>query len=275
MSPALLWRLAGSTTAWLTLLAPPLALAAWLAGHRALPFVALGAVLAPFVFARVMQSLRGDHTPARRRWMNALGLGAVLLPLVVGASLGSFALSIAERPVPPRALGLAVLALWLLLALHARRAASHVHDVSFELTLPGLSRPVRLVQLSDVHVGSRDDAFLERVVEQARGHAPELVVITGDLVDESRVGAADLTALARFDCPVYLSIGNHERYVNLPAVLRAIAGHGVRVLRDEAAVHGPLRLIGIDDRDRPDALPDVLERLGEDSARTDVLARRS
>lgn len=251
---------------WLTLLAPPLALVAWLAGHPALPAVALGAVAAPFVFARLMRTLRGERTRARHRWMLALGLGAVLLPVVVGGALLALVL-----PIGTRALGLGALASWIVLALHARHRAERIDDVSLELALPGLARAVRLVQLSDVHVGSRDGAFLERVVEQARAHAPELVVITGDLLDESRVGVTDLAALARFECPVYLAIGNHERYVDLDAALAAIRRHGVRVLRDEAVEHGPLRLIGIDDRDRPDALPGVLERLGSDPASVDVL----
>ena len=266
MRPATLFRLAGAATAWLTLLAPPLALLSWLASRPALPAVVLGLLAAPFVFARLMASLRGNRRRSRRRWMIALGLGAVLLPIVVGAALVGLV-----APLEPRALGLASLVLWVALALHARRRAERVHDVAFALPLPGLARPVRLVQLSDVHVGSRDGAFLERVVEQARGHDPEFVVITGDLLDESRVGVDDLAALARFDCPVYLAIGNHERYVDLEAALRAVRHHGVRVLRDEATLHGPLRLIGLDDRDRPDALPALLERLGDAPNHVDVL----
>ena len=266
MNRALPFLLAGGVTAWLTLIAPPLALLSWLAGRAALPAVLLGAVAAPFAFAALMASLRGNRKRARHRWMLALGLGAVLLPVVVGVAVLGLAL-----PLGPRALGALALALWIALAVHARGRARRVVDVPLELALPGLGRPLRMVQLSDVHVGSRDAAFLERVVDQARGHDPELVVITGDLLDESRVGADDLATLARFECPVYLAIGNHERYVDLDAALAAIRRHGVRVLRDETATHGPLRLIGLDDRDRPDALPGLLARLGDDPDRVDVL----
>ena len=264
MNAALAWRLVTALTAWLTLLAPPLALLAWLAGLPAWPFALGSLALAPLVAARVVRALRGNRTRTRRRWMIAFGLGAVLLPIVaVGALL--------RLGLEPRTVGLLALALWIALALHARRRAERVLDVPLRLALPGLSRPIRLVQLSDVHIGSRGRDFLERVVAQARAHDPELVVVTGDLVDESRVGADDLAALARFDCPVFLAIGNHERYVDLAAAIAAVETHGVRVLRDETAVHGPLRLIGIDDRDRPDALPGVLARLGRDPERRDVL----
>ena len=257
MNATLPWRLAGAASAWLTLLAPPLALLAWLAGRDAWPFVLGSLLVAPLLFDRVMAALRGNRTRTRRLWMNAFGLGAVLLPLAVAGA-------VARLFLPPFTVGLAVLLAWIALALHARRRARHVRDVPLTLRLPGLARAVRMVQLSDVHVGSRDGAFLERVVAQARGHAPELVVITGDLLDESRVGAQELAALARFDCPVFACLGNHERYVDLPAAIAAIESHGVHVLRDEATMHGPLRLIGVDDRDRPDALPALLARLVPD-----------
>jgi len=267
VSPVLLQRLAGSTFAWLTLLAPPLALLSWLlAGRSAIAPLLIAVALAPSVFGRFMSALRGDRTRSRHRWMAAFGLGAVLLPIVaLAAIIGSL------LPIGYRSLGVGVLAAWIGIAWHARRAAVRVHDVPLRLELPGLARAVRLVQLSDVHVGSRDGAFLERVVEQALSHSPELVVITGDLLDESRVGASDLAALARFACPVYLAIGNHERYVDLDAALRAIRHHGVHVLRDQTVVHGPLRLIGLDDRDRPDDLPAVLAQLGDDADHVDLL----
>ena len=264
MNGALFRRLAAATSAWLTLLAPPIALLAWLAGQAAWPYVLAAFLVAPLVFERVMAALRGNRTRSKHRWMNAFGLGAVLLPLTVFGAFARLALA-------PRTVGLAVLVAWVALALHARRRGTIVHDVPLKLRLPTLSRAIRLVQLSDVHVGSRDAAFLERVVTQAIAHAPELVVITGDLLDESRVGAAELAALARFECPVFLSLGNHERYVNLARAITAIETHGVRVLRDEWTVHGPLRLIGIDDRDRPDALPDVLARVPVDPEHVDVL----
>ena len=264
MSPATAWRLGGAASAWLTLLAPPAALLAWLAGASAWPFALGSLALAPPLFGHVMRALRGERTRLRHRWMNAFGLGAVLLPVTAAGAVARLALA-------PRTVGLLVLVSWVGLVLHARRRAVRIRDVSLVLPLPGLARPIRLVQLSDVHVGSREGDLLARVVEQARGHAPELVVITGDLLDESRVGTAELAALARFDCPVFLVLGNHERYVDTAAAIAAIEHHGVRVLRDGAAVHGPLRLLGIDDRDRPDALPDVLAGIPPDPERVDVL----
>ena len=263
------WMLGGTLAAWLTLLAPPLVLAAWLAGLPAWPAPLLALPLAPIVFGTVMRALRGSSARARWLWMQAFGLGALLLPIVgVGALL--------RGALPATTVGALAGIAWALVALAANRAARHVRVARVEVALEHLERPVRLVQLSDVHVGSRPPGFLADVVRGVAELAPELVVITGDLVDASDVAPDALAALGTLTgsgVPVYLSLGNHERYTDLARTLAAIEAEGVRVLRDEAVVHGPLRLIGIDDRDRPDALPGILARLaaGRDAARPDVL----
>ena len=263
------WVAAGALAAWLTLLAPPLTLGAWLAGLPAWPAPLLAAPLAPIVFGTVMRALRGSSARARWLWMQAFGLGALLMPLVgVGILL--------RAALPATAVGALVALAWGASALLANRAARRVHVERVGLEVAGLERPVRIVHLSDVHVGSRTPAFLAEVVERTAALSPELVLITGDLVDATDLPPDALAALGTLTAagtPVYLSLGNHERYTDLPRTLAAIEAEGVRVLRDEAAAHGPLRLIGIDDRDRPDALPGILARLAgaRPDARPEVL----
>ena len=261
--------LGGTLAAWLTLLAPPLTLAGWLAGVPAWPAPLVAVPLAPVVFGAVMRALRGSSARARWLWMQAFGLGALLLPVVVVGLL-------LRSVLPPTTVGAIVAVAWALVALVANRAARRVRVRRLEVEVADLERPVRLVQLSDVHVGSRPAGFLRSVVRDAVELSPELVLITGDLVDASDIpedALAALDALTDEGIPVYLSLGNHERYTHLERTLARIEARGVRVLRDEAVVHGSLRLIGIDDRDRPDALPGILARLAEAKAdeRPDVL----
>ena len=261
--------LGGTLAAWLTLLAPPLVLAGWLAGVPAWPAPLVAVPLAPAVFGAVMRALRGSSARARWLWMQAFGLGALLMPIVgIGVLL--------RGVLPAPTVGALVAAAWGVVALFANLAARRVRVHRLDVEVAGLERPLRLVQLSDVHVGSRPPGFLANVVRDARELGPELVLITGDLVDASDVpedALAALSALTGDGVPVYLSLGNHERYTHLDRTLARIEAQGVRVLRDETVVHGPVRLIGIDDRDRPDALPGILARLaaGRDEARPDVL----
>jgi len=72
----------------------------------------------------------------------------------------------------------------------------------------------KIVQLSDVHVGrsiSRD--FIERLVETTNRLEPDLVVITGDLVDlpVSQI-EYDLYPLKQIKAPTYFILGNHEYF---------------------------------------------------------------
>ena len=84
-----------------------------------------------------------------------------------------------------------------------------------QLTLdtPGLTAPLRAVQLSDLH-NSRFGEGNSRLLELVRAQAPDLILVTGDMVNgwQEDTGIAvqlmaDLCGIA----PVYASYGNHEK----------------------------------------------------------------
>lgn len=153
-------------------------------------------------------------------------------------------------PLPPRASGLTLAvvagALCLLAAVNAQRLAVRERV----LAAPGVERSWRLVQISDVHVGSREPALLRRIVARVKSLEPDAVLITGDLVDFRDIPRADLESLAELSMPVWYCIGNHERYVDLEAICERLRSLGVRVLRDEVDCSvPPLVVAGIDDAD--------------------------
>jgi len=118
--------------------------------------------------------------------------------------------------------------------------------------------PIRMVQVSDIHVGSRTGRFLNRVVERVNRARPDRVFITGDLVDLAGLSPEVLVPLSGLEAPAYFVIGNHERYVDADAICRQVAEQGVRVLRNEATVDGALQIIGIDDASGRDQVERVL-----------------
>ena len=80
---------------------------------------------------------------------------------------------------------------------------------------------------------------------------PDIVVITGDLVDESvshmEKMAGPLSKL-KSRLGVFAITGNHEYYAGVDRVVAIMEGAGIRVLRNEVAVlPGGLQLLGIDD----------------------------
>jgi hypothetical protein len=117
-----------------------------------------------------------------------------------------------------------------------------------EAWVPGLPPAfdgLRVVQLSDLHMGPQTSRrFLGAVERAVIALAPDLLVVTGDLVDDRTEDApafatwlAGLEAAARPALGTAVVAGNHDVYAGWPAVAAAIrAGSGARVLVNEAVV---------------------------------------
>ena len=112
----------------------------------------------------------------------------------------------------------------------------------------------RIVQITDVHVGptiGRD--YIEAIVARINALEPDLVAITGDLVDGSvEELAAHVAPLAKLRAKdgVFFVTGNHEYYSGADAWIAHLATLGVRVLRNERVRIGGdegFDLAGIDD----------------------------
>ena len=130
------------------------------------------------------------------------------------------------------------------------------------LSSPKLDRPARLVQLSDVHVGSRGAGFLRRIVRRVNALDPDAVFVTGDLIDLMNLPEDALDPVGTLAAPAFFAIGNHERYVGSDAVCARLETLGVTVLRDAQVDWGAMRIIGIDDAEARDRVARVLERIG-------------
>jgi predicted MPP superfamily phosphohydrolase len=131
--------------------------------------------------------------------------------------------------------------------------APRVREVALRLSsLPPSLGGYRVAHLSDLHVGpTLGRAFVEDVVERTNAARPDLVVITGDLVDGGTEALGPLLAplrrLAARD-GVFMVLGNHEYLSGAEAWARYLPRLGVRVLRNERATPRPeLELVGLDD----------------------------
>ena len=142
-------------------------------------------------------------------------------------------------------------------ALRSVRKPVEVRRVSVRLDrLPRAQDGFRIVHLTDIHVGPTiGRAFVEEIVERANALAPDLVAITGDLVD-GPVGqlAAAIAPLAKLAAPhgVYFVTGNHEYFSGAEDWLNELNRLGIRVLRNERVPidNGAVGfdLAGVDDR---------------------------
>ena len=104
------------------------------------------------------------------------------------------------------------------------------------------------MHLSDIHVGHhRGRRYLEKIVDETNRRKPDLVLITGDLLDsKAAFRPGELEPLARFAAPVYYVGGNHENYVDAERAFALAKQYGVTVLRCEMVETNGLQLVGLD-----------------------------
>lgn len=141
-------------------------------------------------------------------------------------------------------------------AFRSATGPAEVTDVGVRLArLPRALSGYTIAQISDLHVGPLIGAReVRRVVEQANALKPDLVAVTGDLVDGSvaELGGA-VAELARLQARhgVVFVTGNHEYYSGAREWMAELRRLGVRVLSNERLALGDagasFDLAGVDD----------------------------
>jgi predicted MPP superfamily phosphohydrolase len=117
----------------------------------------------------------------------------------------------------------------------------HIQHVN--LPIEGLAEELhgfRIVQISDLHVGlTIRGPYVRRVVEMTKALSPDLIAITGDIVDGSvaHVGR-HLQALAELPgmAPSFCVLGNHEYYSGAAEWVGHFQAMGLPVLMNSHAI---------------------------------------
>ncbi len=111
-----------------------------------------------------------------------------------------------------------------------------------------------IVQISDLHLwrlGSVE--WLEGVAASANALAPDIIVITGDVMDDTAEGLNEyLPPLQKLKAKygVYAVAGNHDHYAGLENFYSMMAAAGINVLRNQkTGIGGVIELLGVDDED--------------------------
>lgn len=123
---------------------------------------------------------------------------------------------------------------------NARRLAAVVNvDVPIS-GLPAALHGYSIVQISDIHVGPTiKHNYLDAIVNKVNTLKPDLIAVTGDLVDGSVQELAAHTApLAKLRSRhgAYFVTGNHEYYSNAPEWIAEVRRLGLTVLMNQHVV---------------------------------------
>lgn len=165
--------------------------------------------------------------------------------------------------------GVSVLAVGLVLTIYSMINAAGLGVVTVNLDAPV---NMRIVQLSDIHLGSTSTAYLSRIVETTNALAPDVVLITGDLLDSHRPLTREAVApLNDLVAPAFLVAGNHEGYFGIEKAADLISTTGVRFLRNEVVDFQEVQIIGIDDSYDRDHLAKMIPKMAIDAAKFSIL----
>lgn len=116
-------------------------------------------------------------------------------------------------------------------------------------------QPLKVVSVSDVHLGyGTDKEELKQYVEMINAQKPDLILIGGDLIDNSVVPLYEekmMEELAELKAPlgIYMVPGNHEYISGIRKSMQFINETPIRLLRDDVVtLPGGIQIIGRDDR---------------------------
>ncbi len=147
-------------------------------------------------------------------------------------------------PLSPAIRGMGLIMAALVLAIYGTWQSFRVPDVHrVEITLPKLPKSLdgfSIVQLADIHIGPfLQGAWLSEVVARTNSLIPDLVAVTGDMIDGSPEELQDDVAAfgdLRATHGVYGITGNHEYYFRIRDWLPVFSKLGIRMLQNEHTV---------------------------------------
>ena len=215
----------------------------------------------------------------------------LMLPLVATAALlGLIGGALAGNPLGvARVVAAAVAAVIGVVLLAGYFGSKRLVVRHVDIDVPGLDPAfdnLRIVQLSDLHVGPHTSRrFLERVVASTKALAPDLIAVTGDLIDDRAEDVAIYAKmLGALEAPlgVFMIPGNHDVYAGWDDVERRLrtAKLGTVLVNDTHIVHrgrAAIALVGTGDpaggrRGTSRAAPDIERALARVPAHATVVA---
>jgi predicted MPP superfamily phosphohydrolase len=175
--------------------------------------------------------------------------------------------------IPGEVAGIIIIGLSAILSGYSLLNSGRIDIKNVKIPLTGLESEIRAVQLSDIHIGSiRNSEYLEKVVEKTNEINPEVVLITGDMVDGSaRLHTHTFNAINQLKAPVFFIMGNHETYEGLDEVLRVLKDVKMKILRDQMVEFNGIQIIGVEYSFERNHMKNVLSKIGIDPSKPSIV----
>lgn len=130
-----------------------------------------------------------------------------------------------------------------------------VEQIDINLAKSQNTQSLRIVAISDIHLGyGTSAARLKGYVDMINAQKPDVVVIAGDLIDNSTRPLAsepyaETLSTLRAPMGIYMTLGNHEYISGIDSCIKFIQSTPIKLLRDSSiTLPSGLQIIGRDDR---------------------------
>ena len=196
--------------------------------------------------------MRYTATPKWLFMLASISVGVAfsfLIAALIAGAINAALMLARRRHLAPRVKRyiLALCCVYSLYAVYHGLADPKVEKLSMELDK--LAAPLTIVQLSDVHIGGlMDEERVAKIVFLVNQTKPDIIAITGDLVDTSLANAKSTLALLkalRAKYGVYYVLGNHEYIHDVQDMLEYLPSLGIQVLLNENLTIGTPPLINL------------------------------
>ena len=216
---------------------------------------------------------------ARRSWnaftriwyigtVSYLGILWMLCTFLLGYALIQ-GLAYLILPIPPKLSQYIVIGGMLILLGYSLYHARQISVKTVEIVSGKLSEPITIVQLSDLHLGALNRAtFVEQVVARTNALHPDIVVITGDLLDTG-ASAEMVQGFNALHAPAFFVWGNHDQFLDEETVMKILNTTPITMLKNETVVYNEiLQIIGLDylERQPQSDVKPILASLAPDNA---------
>jgi predicted MPP superfamily phosphohydrolase len=142
-----------------------------------------------------------------------------------------------------------------------------------EIKTRKLDTGLKVVHLSDLHLGYfHGFKYFKRIIDKVKTLDPDIVLITGDLVDDIKELSKDFfSKLKELDSPIFYTTGNHDHYAGLDEVLNILKNTKIKVLQNESIVLKNLQIIGVNNGPGRQYVIDVLKSINIDLTKFIIL----
>lgn len=214
-------------------------------------------------------SERGREFIGKHRWFlnisyYSLPVLSAMMFFVAGRDVLAFVQSVYDLGLPVETLyqgwvswAIVGLALILLIGgyLNVQRGPQVLRREISDPRLPTSFAGTKILQISDLHISDFVSAdFLFKVINRINEEKPDMIVLTGDIVDgDIQRLSAEMAMLKSLKAPlgVYYVPGNHEYYWAGGSIMQQLKEFGIRVLVNEAEgiqqAGGELLVAGVPD----------------------------